>query len=434
MVALPPNLDLLQNIRAVGHLPPAEVLEVMEQPPAVQSPSMQFSEPQQAASWQPPVEAARSPTAPSLQAPSASWQPPVSHQAQPTDALAQSPAAPQEPAPAAIPASCAGSGPAHASLQPAQVTLHAYHQLACSKGRRVRGSGNFSYVKEVLGIFHVGVAVRGKEYTFGMSQGKNCAQLGQDGGVYTHEPKEAGHFNEFKHEESLGTTSLTEQQVLEVAMDMSSKDWKSAGYDRYEHNCVDFGQEFSKRLGAGDVPAWAQRALLMKRNLDPSKWDIMSHLGLRQETADEAAAAAEAAEVAEAGSSPTAPPRIGIEGVETAPSARRYPSGPQGPQGPRATPPRAPARASSVDAPRDPISMRRLPSRPQGPAATLPMHSPSSSPSPSHSPAMSPSMLQGGLPLPPPRFQAPGHISFSRAMVEEQKRVPVQVQVEVVSA
>lgn len=154
--------------------------------------------------------------------------------------------------------------------QPAEVNYNVYYQRAVSydkNGRVSTGMGGPSLgilekgLKTVMGVYHVGVAVGGVEYTFGMSRGYNTKRLGSDdNGVWVHEPTRAGPGNVFCQTVCLGTTQHSAEQVEQIAIELGEKDFQRSKYNRINHNCTDFARRFCKDLGASqEPPSWSHR-------------------------------------------------------------------------------------------------------------------------------------------------------------------------------
>jgi hypothetical protein len=159
-----------------------------------------------------------------------------------------------------------------ASLVDSPVALSVYWQrpVAFDEQGRVQrswhGGSQLSWhqklVKDILGIYHVGVVAYGVEYAFGNSHAPYSRRLGGEaGGVVAHRPGEAGPQNVLKETVEMGTTCLTIDQVELIAKQLSSASYQRHSYQRLQHNCVDFAQGFCACLGvAGELPAWCHRA------------------------------------------------------------------------------------------------------------------------------------------------------------------------------
>jgi hypothetical protein len=148
------------------------------------------------------------------------------------------------------------------------VSLNVYWQRPVvfdEHGRALKGSGGLSWhqmiVQDVLGIYHVGVAVHGVEYTFGNSHAPFSTRLGGTaGGVVTHKPSEAGPQNLLKQSIQMGMIHLPQNVVEQTALCMSLNSFSRDSYNRYQHNCVDFAKEFLLRLNVQiELPTWCCR-------------------------------------------------------------------------------------------------------------------------------------------------------------------------------
>ncbi|CAJ1335830.1 unnamed protein product [Effrenium voratum] len=122
------------------------------------------------------------------------------------------------------------------------------------------------WTKDVVGVYHVGVEVHGKEYCYGIFNKKKGRSIGgPDSGVFCHQPRDPGWGNQWKCEEVLGSTRCTPQKVLAIAFKLGKTRFGSRAYSRTGNNCVDFASEFLRELGAEEVPSWCQRGLLFYR-------------------------------------------------------------------------------------------------------------------------------------------------------------------------
>eukprot|EP00928_Gymnodinium_smaydae_P089153 TRINITY_DN73154_c0_g1_i1.p1 TRINITY_DN73154_c0_g1~~TRINITY_DN73154_c0_g1_i1.p1 ORF type:complete len:309 (+),score=61.00 TRINITY_DN73154_c0_g1_i1:117-1043(+) len=134
------------------------------------------------------------------------------------------------------------------------------------------GAGGLSWgrklLKNILGVYHVGVEVHGTEYTFGSYHAPGMRQLGgPDSGVCAHYPRRAGPQCVFREAVPLGFTALPESEVEAWAGHLGRGDFSRGSYSRLERNCVDFSRRLLARLGADGPPAWCERALSTARLL-----------------------------------------------------------------------------------------------------------------------------------------------------------------------
>eukprot|EP00747_Dinoflagellata_sp_TGD_P112056 gnl/TRDRNA2_/TRDRNA2_171363_c0_seq2.p1 gnl/TRDRNA2_/TRDRNA2_171363_c0~~gnl/TRDRNA2_/TRDRNA2_171363_c0_seq2.p1 ORF type:complete len:626 (-),score=74.70 gnl/TRDRNA2_/TRDRNA2_171363_c0_seq2:116-1993(-) len=155
------------------------------------------------------------------------------------------------------------------SQAPVPVNLNVYWQRGISfdengRAQRRLGGGELSwgtkFLKDVMGIYHVGIEVHGAEYTFGNYHAPGQRQLGgPQSGVLVHEPQKPGPHCVFKQSVPLGTTTLAAGQVEGVAAEFGRSEWTKGNYKRIQHNCVDFARALAQRLGANDIPLWCYR-------------------------------------------------------------------------------------------------------------------------------------------------------------------------------
>jgi len=124
------------------------------------------------------------------------------------------------------------------------------------------------FMKDVLGIYHVGLETHGAEYTFGNYHAKDPRRLGGDqSGVVSHTPQRAGPRFVLKESICLGTTAWTSAQVEEAAGQLGLKNFLASSYDKIGHNCVDFVRSLGGILGATELPLWCHRASSVARLL-----------------------------------------------------------------------------------------------------------------------------------------------------------------------
>lgn len=164
------------------------------------------------------------------------------------------------------------------AIEPAWVALNVYWFRSVSydeNGRVMRQSvtGGFGplswgrrFMKDLAGIYHVGVEVHGHEYTFGNYHAPSYRQVGgPDSGVCAHTPTRAGPHLIFKQAVKLGTTDMTAAEANDWAGHFGRGDFSKASYSRLDHNCVDFSRRFLARLGADEPPSWCCRTLSVAR-------------------------------------------------------------------------------------------------------------------------------------------------------------------------
>eukprot|EP00927_Polykrikos_kofoidii_P071093 TRINITY_DN67428_c0_g1_i1.p1 TRINITY_DN67428_c0_g1~~TRINITY_DN67428_c0_g1_i1.p1 ORF type:complete len:717 (+),score=92.65 TRINITY_DN67428_c0_g1_i1:68-2218(+) len=132
-------------------------------------------------------------------------------------------------------------------------------------GRAIRTGGpglswGRKFVKDVLGVYHLGLEVGHTEYTFGNYHGSVSKQVGPpSSGVTTHVPKKPGPQCVYKETVLLGTTTLPPRKVMEIAAELGRATFKKTAYHRISRNCVDFCQALAARLGVDEIPMWCYR-------------------------------------------------------------------------------------------------------------------------------------------------------------------------------
>jgi len=167
--------------------------------------------------------------------------------------------------PGALRAADAG---ADALRQAVPVNLNVYWQRSVAydaNGRVERRLGSeltlpMRIVKDIMGVYHVGVEVHGDEYSFGIYHAPKSKQVGDESsGVCRHEPQRPGPGFVFKQATALGTTIMSKEQVEEICAELAYRDYGRSTYNLIHHNCVDFCRNLSEKLGVGEVPLWCYR-------------------------------------------------------------------------------------------------------------------------------------------------------------------------------
>lgn len=182
----------------------------------------------------------------------------------------------EEALPASVPATLLVGG--GMQRDDAEVTLHVYYTRKVPTNTKKEkgfdgpnGNSGLNYLwKDLLGVYHVGICARGVEFAFGTYSGANSRRMGSPpagmaSGVCAHEPRQAGAGYELKQPVLLGVTMLSTAEIEAIAAEFGSGAFASHTYDKINHNCVDFAQEFSQRLGADDLPLWCYRGAATAR-------------------------------------------------------------------------------------------------------------------------------------------------------------------------
>eukprot|EP01028_Stygiella_incarcerata_P005581 TRINITY_DN2345_c0_g1_i1.p1 TRINITY_DN2345_c0_g1~~TRINITY_DN2345_c0_g1_i1.p1 ORF type:complete len:177 (-),score=33.32 TRINITY_DN2345_c0_g1_i1:431-961(-) len=118
-----------------------------------------------------------------------------------------------------------------------------------------------------VGVYHSGVVVYNREYSFG-------GHDGEESGIFVLEPGTA-YGLEVKERRILGTTKLTEKEVYALVREMG-RTWKGNTYHILRRNCNSFCTEFSQRLLSKDVvPSFVNRLARIGDGLScllPTSW------------------------------------------------------------------------------------------------------------------------------------------------------------------
>jgi hypothetical protein len=103
-----------------------------------------------------------------------------------------------------------------------------------------------------FGLYHSGIEVYGKEYSFG--GGCNADTVT---GVFAIPPKTAP--AQFRESIMLGMTQCTPAQVQWFVNNLE-QEWTSSSYSLLARNCNHFSEAFASMLGSFKIPAWVNRA------------------------------------------------------------------------------------------------------------------------------------------------------------------------------
>ncbi|CAG2105609.1 unnamed protein product [Medioppia subpectinata] len=130
------------------------------------------------------------------------------------------------------------------SAQKQSVTLHIYEVPDANQ--------YINIFSQDLGVFHTGVEVYGKEYSFG-------GHPHDFSGIFVTPPKDIRSLSvsdTFKYKESklIGYTELTEDSIQQIVTQMGAQEFRGKDYNLIRKNCNDFSNAFCKPLGP-DVTA-----------------------------------------------------------------------------------------------------------------------------------------------------------------------------------
>merc|ERR1712000_486174 len=104
-----------------------------------------------------------------------------------------------------------------------------------------------------LGVFHSGVAVHGREITFGGNES-------DESGVYEHPVGRpmGGAPLPLRSRIRLGSTSLSWSQVSETMMAMG-REYRARSYNLLRRNCNHFTDDFCRRIIGVGIPGFVNR-------------------------------------------------------------------------------------------------------------------------------------------------------------------------------
>merc|ERR1712137_813412 len=173
------------------------------------------------------------------------------------------------------------------------VTLNVYWQRSVTfdgQGRALRKMGGDElswgnkFLKDVLGVYHVGIEVHGIEYTFGNYHAPSSHPVGEEPGsnstcgVWVHQPRKAGPQCVFKEAVEMLPTQLSSEETEEICISFGRAEYIRSSYNRIHHNCVDFARSLCLKLDAGEIPSWCYRgaatAKLFGLGSPPEETDI----------------------------------------------------------------------------------------------------------------------------------------------------------------
>lgn len=125
------------------------------------------------------------------------------------------------------------------------VILHVYD--VGRDNAKVRGINAALPYTGMGGIFHGGIEIFGREYSFGGSRRKVC-------GVFAGSPADCP-MHTYRESIYLGDCGLNRQQVIAVLKRMKPE-WMAYTYDLLRKNCCSYSNELAIELGVGGIPDW----------------------------------------------------------------------------------------------------------------------------------------------------------------------------------
>lgn len=145
----------------------------------------------------------------------------------------------------------------------ASVTVHIYD---VSHSKAVKTVNN-ALSKVGTGAFHAGVAVYGREWSFG------CTENGGTG-IGACQPGQCEAHSYIKAL-PMGDTALGPGDVLQL-LNHLAEEWQGADYDLLRCNCCHFASEFCRQLGVDPLPGWVLNLAEAGAALDDGLYHVRS--------------------------------------------------------------------------------------------------------------------------------------------------------------
>mmetsp|Transcript_42336 Transcript_42336/g.95524 ORF Transcript_42336/g.95524 Transcript_42336/m.95524 type:complete len:354 (+) Transcript_42336:106-1167(+) len=117
--------------------------------------------------------------------------------------------------------------------------------------------------KTVLGAFHTGVEVFGREWSFGTDHEQNSC------GITWSEPRNNALHN-FRETLQLGYTTCSPKKVIQI-IDEMREEWRGEAYDTMHANSHHFSEALCRRLGASGLPAWLHDLAQTTKGVKPGR-------------------------------------------------------------------------------------------------------------------------------------------------------------------
>jgi len=129
------------------------------------------------------------------------------------------------------------------------------------------------------GIFHAGIEIHGKEYSFGGTQNKKS----NVSGIFPCQPKQCV-MHHYRESVFLGDCELDNEQVQRILKVLRPK-WMARSYNVFRKNCAFFSREFAIELGVGDLPEWVYSLATQAESIEPYLRKLDAYLKRRKVTA-----------------------------------------------------------------------------------------------------------------------------------------------------
>ena len=172
------------------------------------------------------------------------------------------------------------SGPAMARMQSYAIRKMALYSCSpvilnvydASKNRKVQRINNTTKSFGYGGIFHAGIEIHGREYSFGGTVNKKSKFTG----VFQCAPKQCP-MHHYRESVFLGDCELNSQQVENILKGLRPK-WIAASYNLFRKNCAFFSRDLAIELGVGDIPEWVFSLATSTESIEPYLNKIDSYL------------------------------------------------------------------------------------------------------------------------------------------------------------
>lgn len=132
-----------------------------------------------------------------------------------------------------------------------------------SKNRKVQRINNTTKSFGYGGIFHAGIEIQGREYSFGGTVNKDSKFTG----VFQCAPKQCP-MHHYRESVFLGDCELNSQQVEDILKGLRPK-WMAKSYNLFRKNCALFSRELAIELGVGDIPEWVFSLATTTESIEP---------------------------------------------------------------------------------------------------------------------------------------------------------------------
>lgn len=120
------------------------------------------------------------------------------------------------------------------------------------------------------GVFHAGVEINGREWTFGF--------VSEGSGVKAKTPRTDPQHH-FRETVRLPNTRLSEKEVFELLENLS-REYMGSSYSLLTRNCCHFAEDLCQQLGVGSLPPWVHRLHRVGDSIRKVSSSFEHHLGV----------------------------------------------------------------------------------------------------------------------------------------------------------